>query len=192
MSEQNYVGSKVRQLREIREMSLEDLADTSQCCIELIEHIESGDLIPSLAPLLQISRGLGVRLGTLLDGAEQDGAVMVKNGNSENVVRFSGNASDIDRSTLDFYSLAADKKDRHMEPFIIDIRPSLSEEINLSSHEGEEFIYVLEGEISLQYGEDKYILSKGDSIYYDSVIPHHLYANGDSDAQILAVVYAPF
>jgi mannose-6-phosphate isomerase-like protein (cupin superfamily) len=93
-------------------------------------------------------------------------------------------------STLDFHPLAKNKKGRHMEPFIIDVHPSVPEDVTFSFHEGEEFIYVLEGEIEVLYGNDRYVLSVGDSIYYDSTTPHQVQASGDSDAKILAVVYA--
>jgi quercetin dioxygenase-like cupin family protein len=78
-----------------------------------------------------------------------------------------------------------------MEPFIIDVHPG-SGKVNPSSHEGEEFIYVLSGQIEVLYGKDSFTLSTGDSIYYDSVISHHVHAVGTEDAKILAVVYAPY
>ena len=78
-----------------------------------------------------------------------------------------------------------------MDPFIIDIFPSSEEEIKLSTHEGEEFIYVLEGEVEIIYGKDKYELKQGDSIYYESIVAHHVHSHGESKAKILAVVYTP-
>jgi transcriptional regulator with XRE-family HTH domain len=190
MSE-NQVGEKIRQLREIKEMSIEELATKSQISVELVERLESGALIPSLTPLLKIAKALDVRLGTFLDDAPQTGPVVVKSGKSENVIRFSGKNSNLKESALDFYSLASGKSDRHMEPFVIDVHPPKSEDYKLSSHEGEEFIYVMDGEIEVLYGKETYLVSEGDSIYYDSVVPHDLHAHGGEDAKILAVVYAP-
>jgi transcriptional regulator with XRE-family HTH domain len=191
MSEKNLIGSKIRQIREAQEMSVADLAQASNTNEELIDQLEKGALVPSLTPLLQIARALGVRLGTFLDDAPQKAPVVVKAGRSTNVVRFSGNCDKCETSTLDFFSLASDKADRHMEPFLIDVHPPNSGEVKLSSHEGEEFIFVTTGEIEILYGKEKYTLTAGDSIYYDSVVPHHVHAVG-TDAQILAVVYAPF
>lgn len=190
MSDGNLVGKKIRQLRERQSMSIEELAKTSNSDIELIEKLENGALIPSLTPLLQIARALGVRLGTFLDDTMQDSPVVVKAGKSEQIVRFSGNST-ASKSTLEFSSLASNKIDRHMEPFLIDVHPSNCEEIKLSAHEGEEFIYVLKGKIEILYGKNTYHLDTGDSIYYDSVILHHLHAAENSEAQILAVVYTP-
>jgi uncharacterized cupin superfamily protein len=92
-------------------------------------------------------------------------------------------------STLDFHPLAKNKKDRHMEPFIVVVHPSVPEDVTLSFHEGEEFIYVLQGEIEVLYGNDRHVLSVGDSIYYDSTTPHQVQACGETDARILAVIY---
>lgn len=191
MLEENRVGSKIRQLREAKEMTIEELAEASQSSEELIQQLENGALVPSLTPLLKIARALGVRLGTFLDDMPQSGPVIVRAGRSEKVVRFSGKTEKPKESALEFYSLASDKADRHMEPFIIDIHPSPNESHPLSSHEGEEFIYVLSGEIEIFYGKDVQRLSAGDSIYYDSIVPHDVHAAGEGDAKILAVIYAP-
>ena len=187
---ENQVGEKIRQLRESKNISIEELARESQISVELVERLESGALIPSLSPLLKIAKVLNVRLGTFLDDAPQTGPVVIKSGKSENVMRFSGENSNLKNSTLDFYSLASGKTDRHMEPFLIDVHPPEIENYQLSSHEGEEFIFVMNGEIEVLYGKETYLVSEGDSIYYDSVVPHDLHAHGD-DAKILAVVYTP-
>lgn len=191
MPEENRVGSKIRQLREAREITIEELAEASQSSEELIQQLENGAMVPSLTPLLKIARALGVRLGTFLDDMPQNGPVIIRAGRSEKVVRFSGKTERPKKSALEFYSLASNKADRHMEPFIIDIHPSPDESHKLSSHEGEEFIYVLSGEIEIFYGKDVQRLNAGDSIYYDSIVPHDVHVAGDGDARILAVVYAP-
>jgi uncharacterized cupin superfamily protein len=93
-------------------------------------------------------------------------------------------------STLDFFPLGKNKKNRHMEPFIVDVHPSVPEECTLSFHEGEEFIHVLSGQIEVLYGQERHLLKPGDSIYYDSATPHQVQAAGETDAKILAVIYA--
>lgn len=192
MAEKNQLGDKIRQIREMQKMSVEELANSSNTNSELIEQLENGALVPSLTPLMQIARALGVRLGTFLDDAPHNEPVVTKSGASKNVVKFSGNCDTCEKSTLDFFSLASDKADRHMEPFIIDVHPSGSGEAKQSSHEGEEFIYILNGKIEILYGKDSFKLSSGDSIYYDSIVPHYVHAIGSEDAKILAVVYAPY
>jgi len=191
MSAANKLGAKVRQLREMRELSVDQLAEQSQCHADLLQRIEDGELVPSLTPLMNLSRALGVRLGTLLDDEPHDGPVLVKAGQLPGVIRFSGKDPVATKSNLDFYSMGAGKKDRHMEPFLIDVQPRSGGKPPLSSHEGEEFVYVLSGQIEINYGKTVYNLEAGDSIYYDSIVPHDLHALG-GPARILAVVYAPF
>jgi transcriptional regulator with XRE-family HTH domain len=187
----DHIGAKVAQIRESRKLTLGELAERCQLPFELIEAIESGSMIPSLAPLLKIARVLGVRLGTFLDDTENVGPVINRKGQLSKAVRFAGNAK-ASSSELDFHALALDKCGRHMEPFLIDLRSPSENGFAPSSHEGEEFIFVLDGQIEISYGRDLIQLSEGDSIYYDSIVDHHVHAHGDAPARILAVVYTPF
>ena len=187
--ELNLIGPRLRQLREHRELSVEALAQRTGCSPEMISALEAGELVPSLTPLFRLARGLGVRLGTLLDDQSQDGPAIVRQGDAGVTVHFSGNDPARKHSTLDFHPLAPHKAARNMEPFLVDVHPAQGE-VALNEHEGEEFIYVLSGRIEVRYGKDVHRLDAGDSIYYESVVPHHLHALG-GDARILAVIYAP-
>ncbi len=171
-------------------MTPEQLAERADLPVELVVSIESGALIPSLTPLIRIARALGARLATFLDEHEQSGPVISRVGQHDAVMRVSGREQP-SRSDLEFYSLAANKAGRRMEPFLVDIHPLSAQGPRLSSHEGQEFVYVLSGEIEISYGRDMYRLRTGDSIYYDSNVPHHVHSVGTGDARVLAVIYAP-
>ena len=190
MSNKNRLGRKIKQFREFRQISREDLALNSNLDIKQIERIEEKGTVPSLGHLIKISRALGVRIGTFLDDQDHVGPVLVKAGEEKSSISFSTKDSKT-REHLNFFSLAQDKSGRHMEPFIVEIEPSKESDYKLSSHEGEEFIYVLEGNIEINYGKDVYQLGKGDSIYMDSILAHNVHASGDTVARILAVVYSP-
>lgn len=191
MSATNKLGARVRQLREMRTMTLEQLAQQSQCHIDLLRRIEAGEEVPSLAPLMEIARALGLRLGTLLDDEPHQGPLLVKAGQSPNVIRFSGKGARSAGSNLVFNAMAAGKQDRHMEPFLIDVEPCSDDNPPLSCHEGEEFLYVLAGTVLVRCGEQLYTLEEGDSLYYDSIVPHSVSARAGV-ARLLAVVYTPF
>lgn len=188
IKEKHSIGDRIRQLREARKLSVQDLAQRSQAHPKLIEELEAGELVSSLAPLLKIARGLGTRLESLLDDAPTDGPVVTRAGEAEEAVEFSGQGPYC-MSTLDFYPLARNKKDRHMEPFVVVVHPSVPEECTFSFHEGEEFIFVMSGSIEVCHGSASYVLTPGDSIYYESTTPHQVQAAGDADARILAVLY---
>lgn len=190
MADKNKIGVKIRNIMELRQLSVEELANNSAVNPELVEKILDGEIIPSLTPLTRMARALGVRLGTFLDDDPKDDPIIIRKGKSEEIVYFSGEENKTEDTSLQFYSLGAGKSDRHMEPFVIDMQRD-EEEHDLSSHEGEEFIYILEGEVELIYGQNTYLLYPGDSLYYDSIIPHHTHAHTEN-AKILAVLYTPF
>jgi len=191
MANEKTVGEKIKQIREIKKVSIEELAERSGMEMSILQKIEEEKNIPSLAPLIKIARALGVRLGTFLDDSDSYGPVVVRSGEYQKGARFTSQSSEA-REHLNFFSLAFDKAGRNMEPFIVDIEPGLQSDYMLSSHEGEEFIYVLEGEIEINYGKEVFNLSKGDSIYLDSIVMHNVHSADQNSAKILAVVYAPF
>jgi len=191
MSEIKNVGEKIASIRQQKSITIDELAERCGFTTLMMVKIEENETIPSLGHLIKVARALGVRLGTFLDDMDQLGPVVTRNGEVKKGTSFSNKASST-RLNLDFFPLASDKSGRHMEPFIVDINPSTSSDFVQSSHEGEEFIYVLSGKIEIKYGKDIYALSEGDSIYYDSVVDHHVHAEDESPAKILAVVYAPF
>ena len=191
MDSTQIVGEKIKSLRETREISVAELAERTALSVEQIERIENNVDIPSLAPLIKIARALGVRLGTFLDDQDEVGAVICrKQETTDATISFSNNAADA-RTHMHYHSLSKSKAGRHMEPFIIDIEAVGEADYELSSHEGEEFVYVMEGAIEVFHGKNKYVIEAGDTIYYDSIVPHHLHGYQGQAAKILAVVYTP-
>lgn len=148
MDSTKIVGEKIKSLRETKEISVAELAVRSGLAEEQIERIENNVDLPSLAPLIKIARALGVRLGTFLDDQEEQGAVICRKQESEDTISFSNNAMDL-RTHMRYHSLSKSKADRHMEPFIVDVEPTEESHFSLSSHEGEEFIYVYNPQIQI-------------------------------------------
>ncbi|MDR0452418.1 MAG: XRE family transcriptional regulator [Treponema sp.] len=207
-------GERITELCRTYSITRETLAERSGLDIELIRRIEEDGHIPDLAPLVRLSRALGVRLGTLLDDREELGPVITRAGEAGKTPRFvtgvppesrpdspqppagqgpspdtGGPEAGRPRQGLSFSALAADKGGRHMEPFIVDIEGDAEQ--TKSTHEGEEFIHVLSGRLSLEYGTDNYTLETGDSVYYDSIVPHRVLSADASPLKILAVIYTP-
>lgn len=186
------IGERIKEIRESKSITIADMVERSGLDIKQIENIEQTGGLPSLAPLIKIARVLGVRLGTFLDDLDEIGPVITRSEQYNRGISFSTRDTSSHRH-MDYYSLSSAKAGRHMEPFIIHIEP-VEEGVDfvLSTHEGEEFIYCLEGVVEIQYGEEIYLLEEGDSIYYDSIIAHHVHAGGEEGAKVLAVVYSPY
>lgn len=195
MADENRMGAKIRTLREAHGLTVEELAERADTDVRIIEALESGEAASSLAPLIKLTRALGVRLGTLTDDDAQIGPVFTdaESMKAGIVVRAFGTTSDA--GDLNYFSLATDRPSRHIDPFIITITPSGETTHHLKGHEGEEFLYGLEGQIEIEYGQGSngkvYVLGPGESIYYDSIVPHQVRAYDGQSAKFLAVVYTP-
>lgn len=189
MAMNQQIGEKISIIRANKKIEIEDLSVKTGLSPDQLLLIESGGSIPSLGVLIKITRALGTRLGTLLDDTHKEGPSVVRDSEHQSTVSFSTSENE-NREHLDFLSLAPNKAGRHMEPFLIDIIPDGKTESLKSSHEGEEFIYVLEGKITVFYGSDEIELGKGDSIYLDSIVKHHV-TTTEKKARVLGIVYVP-
>jgi len=157
--------------------------------VEELTQIETSNIAANLSPLITIARALGMRLGTLLDDDEGMGPALSRAKDLESSSRRLALETGSSDAPLDFFSLAEGKISRHMDPFIIEIAPNTPRK--LDTHEGEEFIYCMSGAIKIEYGTETYLLGPGDSLYYDTVVPHQVRGAGDGTSRILACVYTP-
>ncbi|MDR2944123.1 MAG: XRE family transcriptional regulator [Methanosarcinales archaeon] len=190
MTTEKNIGTKIKSVRESKQITAEELAERSGLSAEQIKNIENDTNVPSLAPLIKIARALGVRLGTFLDDDENIGPAICRKNEAIETIHTS-NAEEKTVKHNNFFALAPQKSGRSMEPFFIEINAIDDGTLEMSAHEGEEFIYVLEGVLKVIYGQDTYILNAGDSIYYDSIINHLVCAADEKGAKIVASVYAP-
>lgn len=189
MAQNQLIGEKISTLRELKKITADVLAAKSGLSLKQLHSIESGASIPSLGVLIRVTRAMGIRIGTLLDDTVKEGPAVMRADEYQSTLSFSTSENE-NREHLTFFSLAPNKTGRHMEPFIIDIIPNEKSKTLKSSHEGEEFIYVLEGNVTIYYGNKVYELEKGDSMYLDSIV-NHLVTTKTNKARILGVVYVP-
>jgi transcriptional regulator with XRE-family HTH domain len=185
---QSKIGERIKSFREKQDMTINDLAERTGLEVEFLSAVESEDMYPSLGPLLKIARALGVRLGTFLDDQVSRDPLIIRLDEREEELIMHRHK---DMAEFKYYSLGKGKSDRHMEPFFIEILPQPAEERHLSSHEGEELIIVQSGELAVTYGKETSVLKPGDSVYYNSIVPHNVAAHGDEKAEIIAVLYFP-
>jgi transcriptional regulator with XRE-family HTH domain len=183
------VGEKIKALREQKGLSLKELADLTGFSTALLSQMENHLVSPSLGTIIKMAGALGVRVGDFLGETEGEPYTIVRKEERKKVSRFA--SKDGVKYGYSYESLGFEKKDRHMEPFIVTLEPATVKTSKTSVHEGEEFIFVLEGEMEVILGNHTDILYPGDSIYYDSTIPHRVQCHQDKITRILAVLYAP-
>lgn len=183
---------KIKNLREGAHLSLAELAETTMLTLQELEMVEQNRVVPPISVLVKISKALGVRLGTILDGDECCTPVVMNRSQQSPETDFKLSVNLQNKPHLTYHLLAKGKSDRNMEPSLIEVGYMAPEEAVFAPHEGEEFLYVLEGEIVVGYGKELFRVPAGQSIYYDSVVPHYLSsAAAGQKARILAVAYMP-
>ncbi|MDY6952539.1 MAG: XRE family transcriptional regulator [Thermodesulfobacteriota bacterium] len=180
------VGHRVRIVREEKGLTTEDVGQRTGLSPAYLDQIEAEELSPPLGVLIRIAKALDMRLGRFISTGEVKPFTVVRKDERRVVSRYT--SAQRDQYGYTYESLAPDKKDRHMEPFMITLVPSGAKK-ELSTHAGQEFLYVLEGALEVTLKDHKDVLYPGDSIYYDSSVPHLVRCHGDKETLILAVLY---
>ena len=181
-----HVGERVKKVREEKGLSLEDIHRRTDIDVEFLKEIEAGEVAPPLGIIIKLSKALEMKMGYFISGEESKPYTIVRRKDRKLVSRY-----DSEKGAYygyEFESLAPYKKDRHMEPFLVTLLPSATEE-ERSTHDGQEFIFVLQGKMEVRLGQEIHVLEPGDAIYYDSTVPHLVKCYGDETAKILAVLY---
>jgi len=180
------LGSRIHEARQMRGLTLQDLSSRTGIYLETLEKVEANRMIPPLGELIKLGKALEMKMGYFISPGVEKPMTVVHADKRPVVSRHGRKKSE--QYGYFYESLAPEKADRFMEPFLITMVPSEVKE--LSAHDGQEFIFVLEGEMRAQVGEQVEILKAGDAVYYDSIHPHLVKCHGDKPAKILAVLYA--
>jgi transcriptional regulator with XRE-family HTH domain len=182
------IGERIRTYRERLALSPADLAREARVDTPLIAAIESGAVYPSIGTLARLARALGQRLGTFMDDQYQEDPLIVRQ--ADRRAEAASHKGFADPVPYRYYPLGKGKTDRHMEPFFVEVEPGVN--MAPSTHEGEEFMVCLSGRLRVTYAGREHVLEPGDSIYYNSTVPHEVSAAGPGKAELVAVLFAPF
>lgn len=176
-------AQNLRAAREKQGFSIQELSQRTGIAQRELEQVEAGQIMLPLGQVIKLSKVLSLKMADMISVGDK-AFTIVRAGERSEVQRF-GKAKQASHG-YEYVSLAPGKKDRLMEPFLVTLHPASSDEP--SSHDGQEFIYVLDGEMEVIVDDNHDILKPGDSIYYDSSTTHLVRAHGDKPAQILAVL----
>ena len=180
------VGRRVRTVRNEKGLSVEDVSQRTGLGVEYLDRIEAQAVSPPLGILIKIAKALDMKLGRFISAGEIKPFTIVRKDQRKIISRFTSTQGD--QYGYTYESLAPDKKDRSMEPFMVTLVPSKAKK-ELSTHAGQEFIYVLQGAMEVILEDHTDVLNAGDNIYYDSTVPHLVRCHGDKETVILAVLY---
>ncbi len=178
------IGKRIESLRKEKGLSLDELSKLTGFNVELLSNIEEDKVQPQLGTLIKLSKALDSAFGRLVSGVGNKLFSITRKDERKVVLRSTSHEGK--KQVYTYKSLAPEVKGRHMEALIVLLEENPDQETSV--HEGEEFIYVLDGVVSLKIGEDAFALEPGDSVYYLSTTPH-LVAAKSGKATILAVLY---
>lgn len=175
------IAMRIRDLREISGLTPQQVAQKADVPLDEYEMYETGERDFSFSHLFNIAKTLGVDISDLLTGESPKlkGYVLTRNGQ--------GLAFDR-RKQYHYQHLAYNFSNKLSEPFIVTVQkdePGVIKQAH--SHQGQELDYVLEGYLKILLGGNELLLGPGDSLYYDSSLPHAMYAMGE-DCRFIAVV----
>jgi transcriptional regulator with XRE-family HTH domain len=180
------LGERIREAREMRGLTLEDLSSRTGIPVSNLERVESDRAIPPLGELIRLGKALEMEMGHFISGGADRPMSVVRAESRPKVARRGEKVRA--KYGYVYESLAPEKSNRIMEPFLVTLTPTRFGQ--MSSHDGQEFIFVLEGRIRVKVDEEVAVLSPGDTIYYDSSRPHLVKCYGKKPARILAVLHA--
>ena len=180
------LGDRIRKAREMRGLTLKDLSSRTGISVDALQRVESNETIPPLGELIKLGKAVEMKMGYFISPGVEKAMAVVRSDSRPAISRFGKMRSE--QYGYFYESLAPEKANRFMEPFLITMVPSEVKE--LSNHDGQEFIFVLEGEMKAQVGDQVEILRAGDAVYYDSSCPHLVKCAGNKPVKILAVLYA--
>ena len=175
------IAARLRGLRDAMDWSEDDLAAKTGITAALVRDYESGGMEIPVSFLTDVAHAAGVSLTELITGADAHlhNYAITPKGQGLSVRR---------RKDYDYWSLAARMDNRIMEPFLVRVPPQEQKDLTFNSHNGQEFIYMLEGRLELWMSEKAHILEPGDCIIFDSHIPHALRGLDGKDALFLDVL----
>ena len=158
------IGDRIKILRTNQKRTLQEIADASELSRSMISKIENNKTIPSVATLVKIARALGTNISSLLEHNGFLNAIITTRQKAEE------NLISTDKG-YSIYPYGSEYNEKKMQPFLFvakkgEVKP------HEVSHEGEEFIYIIRGQMKMQIGEDEYVLKSGDSLYFNSLQKH--------------------
>ena len=178
------IGQRVKTLREEKGLSLDELSKMTGFEVEFLSDIEKNEVQPQLGTVIKLSKALDSAFGRIVSGVGDKLFSITRKNEQKVLLRSTSHKGK--KQVYTYRSLAPEVKGRHMETMIVQLEENPDQEPSV--HEGEEFIYILDGVVALKIGKEMFDLEPGDSVYYLSTTPH-LIAAKSGKATILAVIY---
>jgi transcriptional regulator with XRE-family HTH domain len=183
------IGSKVRELRQKKHYTLQDVAAKTGLSKPFLSQIENHHVVPPVATLLKLARAFDVGLAYFFQ--DEVGIDRIAITRRDERVRVERRPHQRKGEVNYIYeALDTKKSNKHMEPFLVEFPVQDTSEMIFMNHEGEEFLHVLEGTLEFRSIDRVEVLGPGDSIYFESELSHSFRCLGEKPARALVVVWS--
>jgi transcriptional regulator with XRE-family HTH domain len=181
------IGPKIRAIRLKKKMGLVELGKHTGLSPALLSKIERNQLFPTLPTLLRIALVFSVGLDFFFSGSREQPVVGVVR--RKDRMRFR-EKQDVRDPAYEFESLDYTATERRTNAYLAEFMPGTPEKVRRHEHPGGEFLYVMHGTLELRIGDDVHELHAGDSVYFDSTVPHGYRRTGARPCSALVVIAA--
>lgn len=182
------IGDKVRELRQQKRYTLQDLASKTGLSKPFLSQIENNRVIPPVATLLKLARGLNVNMSYFFDDEVEQDKISITRHQDRVTIKRRPHQEKMEVGYI-YTALETRKNNKSMEPYLVEFPLQSMDEIVFMSHEGEEFLYVMEGRVEFRTIDRVEVLEPGDSIYIESDLSHSFRRISENPARALAVLY---
>ncbi len=182
------IGRKIQKLREKNRLTLDDLAAKTGLARDLLHDIEKGDFVPPVATLLNLARALGVEMAHFFRDEAPEIKISLTRRTERVPIRQRPHHREGEVDYI-YEALEVRKHDKHMEPLLVEFQPLETSEMVFTSHDGEEFTYLLEGRLEFRTNDRVEILEPGDTLYFESGQNHSFRSLDGKPARALVVVW---
>ncbi len=181
------IGDRIRRMREAQSLSRDEVSALTGVPADRLEAVETGHGIPSVGVVIQLARVLGSRVDGILHGGDAmpHPLILCRAGDAGTAEEETDNEQGYRFRTLG----RPGSPGQGMEPLLITFDPGQPEARPIA-HDGQEFVYVLEGRVELSHDGKRFTLGPGDSVYLDATKPHLFRCAGDRPSRAVGVVWS--
>ena len=182
------IGQKIKELRQKKHLTLQDLATKTQIDKVALSSIEGDEAVPPLGTLLKLARALDVSMAFFFEDEVQIERLSVTRSGERVRVKRRPHHQEGEVDYV-YESLEPKNPKKHMEPFLVEFQPMETAAMVFMSHAGEEFHFVLEGKMEFRTDDRVEVLYPGDSLYFESEMNHSFRGLDDKPARSIVIVW---
>jgi len=184
MPSKQKLGERIKRFRLDRSLTLKEVELRAKVSATHVSEIERGMTSPTVGALAKIARAMGTEPSYFLQSDAYPSVSVVRKA-ERRVLAY-------DNWRARIHCLSGGIRGARMSFLEVELEPGIAGDVDPMTHNGEEFIHILQGVVEIRVGDDRHLLKKGDSIHFRSREPHTMKNIGDGQARLMWIASPPF